>query len=231
MKEEFEWLEWLKQSGYRVYSQGGQDGIIAAIFERIGTTNKTCVEFGFNADTLDGGSGANTALLVLRDKWQHLFFDDEHDNPLIHLNKVRLTEANIGDEFGKRGVPISTDYVSIDVDGDDLYLMRGVLNAGFRPRLLSVEYNCNIQIGESLTVIEGTKWTGDSVYGASLRALYKLAVLFGYKLVAVEPGLDAFFVRGDLIYERLPLSFFEYATNIRLHPAASKERMGLLVQY
>ena len=29
-----------------LYSQNGEDGIIAAIFDMIGTTTKTCCEFG-----------------------------------------------------------------------------------------------------------------------------------------------------------------------------------------
>jgi len=36
----------LERYGYKVYSQNDEDGIIAEIFKRIGTTNKKFVEFG-----------------------------------------------------------------------------------------------------------------------------------------------------------------------------------------
>ncbi len=44
-----------------VYSQGGEDGVLAHIFECIGKTNRTFVEFG----AWDGRHMSNTALLRL----------------------------------------------------------------------------------------------------------------------------------------------------------------------
>ena len=45
----------LEKYGYKVYSQNDEDGIIAEIFQRIGTTNKTFVEFGVG-DGLENNS-------------------------------------------------------------------------------------------------------------------------------------------------------------------------------
>lgn len=39
---------YLERYGYKVYSQNDEDGIIAEIFNRIGTTDKRFVEFGNN---------------------------------------------------------------------------------------------------------------------------------------------------------------------------------------
>jgi hypothetical protein len=44
----------LAESEKKVYSQNGEDGIIEKIFETIGTTNKTYVEFGVEDRTPDG---------------------------------------------------------------------------------------------------------------------------------------------------------------------------------
>jgi hypothetical protein len=44
-------------------SQGGQDSILAGIFDVIRTTNQYYVEIGFNSVTHDGGSGSNTYAL------------------------------------------------------------------------------------------------------------------------------------------------------------------------
>ena len=35
----------ISQYGVKVFSQNGEDGIIKIIFDTIGTTNKTCIEF------------------------------------------------------------------------------------------------------------------------------------------------------------------------------------------
>jgi hypothetical protein len=43
----------LEASGYKVYSQSDEDGIIAEIVRRIGTTNRRFVEFGCGAPGMD----------------------------------------------------------------------------------------------------------------------------------------------------------------------------------
>ncbi|MGK7945493.1 MAG: hypothetical protein AB4058_13585 [Microcystaceae cyanobacterium] len=50
--------------GDKVYSQADEDGIIREIFNRIGTTNKTFVEFGI------GNGLENNSLALLFDNWQ-----------------------------------------------------------------------------------------------------------------------------------------------------------------
>ena len=54
-----------------------------------------------------------------------------------------LTPENIGEAFRSAGVPEDVDYVSIDVDSIDVWLLHGLLSSGYRPRVLSVEFNRN----------------------------------------------------------------------------------------
>jgi len=95
-------------------SQGGQDGILAEIFRHVPTVNSPpfCVEFGFNAATLGGGTGANVASLVLDHGWQALLLDGGHENPAINLRREFLTSANIVGVFAKWRVPTQPDYIS-----------------------------------------------------------------------------------------------------------------------
>lgn len=51
----------LENYGYKVYSQNDEDGIIEEIFERIGITNKTFIEFG-----LQDGLESNTHYLLFQ---------------------------------------------------------------------------------------------------------------------------------------------------------------------
>ena len=48
----------------KYYSQNGEDGIITAIFNKIGTTNKFCVEFG-----VEDGLECNTRYLIEKRGW------------------------------------------------------------------------------------------------------------------------------------------------------------------
>lgn len=228
-----QWINELQSKNRKVYSQSGQDGLIEFIFKNIGTTNKFCVEFGFNSYTVQGGTGANTARLVLEDDWKSLYLDEYCENLSINLHKESLNFENIGSIFKKYEVPQSPDYVSIDVDSIDLWLFKGMLLAKYRPRLISVEYNINFPITVSATVKRGTVWNNDAVYGASLLALHKVSEEFGYRLICVENHLDAFFVREDIVPDKVNISDFAKFTGIKTDCFSfpTLERTKLLVQY
>jgi hypothetical protein len=122
------------------------------------------------------------------------------------------------------------DYVSIDVDSVDLWLFSHLIDGGYRPRVVSVEYNSNYGLDKAVTVPPGAVWGGDSCYGASLSALYYCGAQRGYNLVAVEPLLDVFFIREDL-HHSIEISEFESYTNLPAHPCASVERQQLMMEY
>src|SRR5215211_5834044 len=69
----------LLRYGFKVYSQNDEDGIIQEIFKRIGTTNKTFIEFGVEA-----GSECNTAKLLL-EGWRGLWIEAAPH----HANTIR----------------------------------------------------------------------------------------------------------------------------------------------
>lgn len=226
------WVDKIHDHWERKYSQGGQDGFLKYIFGEIGTTNKFCVEFGFNSLSLIDGTGANTARLVLEDGWKSVLFDADNENPEINLHREVLTVENIGKVFEKYDVPVEPDYVSIDVDGDDLWLFGGMLLQGYRPRVASVEYNARFPLNVAATVKEGTKWEGDAVYGASMLALNMVAAEFDYRMIAVESGLDLFFARGDVLKGiRTRITDFEKYTDIHIHPVPTPERASQFVEY
>lgn len=226
------WIKQIKHVNKKVYSQGNQDGIIQYIFDNIGTTNKFCIEFGFNSSILTGGSGPNVARLVVEDKWECLLLDGNNKNESINLHKEFLTVENIGDVFKKYAVPTEPDYISIDVDGIDLWLMKSLLMNGYRPRLISVEYNANFPINCSYTVKPDFNfYIGDMIYGASLLALYKAAEEFNYRLVAANE-YDLFLIRNDLISCSVPtIAEFDKFTSKPRHQKTTKERLNYLVEY
>jgi len=198
-------------------SQSDQDDILREIFNTIGTTNKNCVEFGFGyggplVKTLTWehfgggqiiGTGVNTHALI-EDGWKPLFFDAEFENPNINLVKSVLTRDTIGATFRKANVPLDVDYVSIDVDSVDVWLLQGLLESGYRPRVFSIEYNSNIPI-ESLLACE-EKWApwvhSSRIYGSGASSINFVAESFDYQVVEIMPYLDMFYVRKDLLLSK-----------------------------
>merc|ERR1719353_1376590 len=155
----------------KVYSQGTQDGILKLIFDHIVAKNMFFVEFGFGyegrkiTDEVMDGVGLNTRLLS-KLGWHGVYFDAQISEPKFNITKAVLTETNIGSHFKAQGVPIDVDYVSIDVDSVDLWLMKGMISNGYKPRVFTVEMNPNFPPDMQITSQkQWHKWTGHTIYG------------------------------------------------------------------
>lgn len=229
-----------KSFGRGTHSQSYQDELLDVVFANVGTRNSPpfCVEFGFDSTSLTQGSGANVAALVLRDGWKCLLIDGENENPAINLRKHYLSSSNVCDVFRSHGVPAEPEYISIDVDSTDLWLFEAVVK-NYRAMVFSVEYNCNYPVDAAVTFPNDPDehWQGDRGYAASLKALTLVAERHGYSLLWVVPGLDAFFIRNDLIDDGsgricFPISTWRWWTGIPLHPPLKdRGRLGMFIDY
>jgi len=205
--------------------------------KHIGVTNKYYVEFGFNTDKFDGGSGSNAYVLQKHFGWTGLLLDGRHQNPAINLQKEFISPDNIVSLFDKYGVPAEPDYVSIDIDSIDLWVFRALVQGGYRPRALTIEYNANFPVDAAITqtVEAGTPPGGyDRTFGASLAAIALAADELGYALFQVVQGLDAVLVRKDLVrgVRLRPLeTWAACCTNQTVHTIPPPERLGELLDY
>jgi len=179
----------------QIYSQQGEDGIIQAILDEIGTTNKVAVEFGALDDLTDD------TLNLKNHGWKVYQINGEQYTPSIH--KAWMTAENCNDVFTELKIPKEFDVLSIDVDFNDYYIWEAL---EYRPRLLVIEHNASIPPTEARVVRYEPKrvWDGTNYFGASLLALEKLGKKKGYSLVYVESmGVNAFFVRDDCLTKNL----------------------------
>lgn len=180
----------------RIYSQNGEDGILQTIFARIGTSNRYFVEIG-----VEDGSQCNTRHLADHHGWRGLLLDGNYENPARSLYREFVTAENINTLFDKYSVPAEFDLLSIDIDGNDLWVWNSI-DERWRPRALVIEYNSSVGPDASLTIPydKSFRWDGTTYFGSSLRALCALSERRGYALVACDSrGINAFFVRTDLV--------------------------------
>lgn len=133
---------------WQVYSQNGEEAIIQAIFDRIGTANQWCFECG----AADGLFFSNTKLLTDRG-WHALLVEAEPDDfsRLVALHqgnpKVQclcaLLSAGVGltldDVLTRAGAPKDLDLLVLDIDSQEYYLLNSLVE--FRPRVVIVEYD------------------------------------------------------------------------------------------
>jgi len=189
----------------RVFSQNGEDGVLAAIFDRIGLGGRSFVEFG-----VEDGTEGNTVFLAQVMGWSGAYLEADDAsfaalerrfsaNPRVRTLHAAVEPDTVEALFAQAAVPEEPDVVSIDVDGNDYWIWKAL--TGFRPRVVVVEYNGALDPGSRrvMPYTPGFRWDGTTAYGASLGALEALAADKGYVLVHTElAGVNAFFVREDL---------------------------------
>jgi hypothetical protein len=193
--------------GQKIYSQNEEDGIIQEIFNRIGTTNKTFVEFG-----IGDGLENNTLALLLSD-WNGFWIEGSSnavnnikDNFKSVINSQRLkvveafiTKDNINEIISNNISDKEIDLLSVDIDGNDIHVFNEI--SVINPRVVIMEYNAKFPPPIMFTVEYNAThtWQGDGHVGASLKYIEKNLNNKGYKLVGCDlAGVNAFFVRDDL---------------------------------
>lgn len=176
----------------RIYSQNGEDGILAGIFSQIGRTNKFFVEFG-----VEDGSQCNTRYLREYCGWKGLMMGGcRHLSGDIKQEFV--TAGNINMLFEKYMVPDEFDLLSIDIDGNDYWVWKA-LSGRYRPRVVVIEYNAKYKPPQSVVILYDPQyvWDGSDYFGASLSAFVTLAGNKGYTLAGCDStGTNAFFVNN-----------------------------------
>lgn len=172
---------------YNVYSQSGEDGVIARIFQTIGFQSHYAVEFG----AWDGVHLSNIRNLILEHGMNALFIEGDPDRAeegmrnyrdfpkvafvaeYIGINKYRKLE----DILHSCNAPQDIDVLSIDIDGWDYWIWDSLKN--YRPRVVIIEFNQAID--RDWVVISPSDEKIRT--GSSARALVELGIRKGYELL------------------------------------------------
>jgi len=200
----------IKDYEFRVFSQSGEDGIIQHILRNITVPNKIFVEFG-----TESYLESNTRFLLVNNNWAGLIIDSSEShinyikNDLIYwqynLKAVHsfITKSNINQIFLEHGLQGDIGLLSIDIDGNDYWIWESI-NV-INPAIAVIEYNSRFGMDKSVTIPYSDGFTrikahySNIYFGASIRALCRLAHKKGYVFVGCNSGgSNAFFVRKDL---------------------------------
>jgi hypothetical protein len=205
------WVELLEHGTRRATSRGFLDGILETIFNVIGTENKFFVELGFGCvgnaqrasavESAHANSPTNTFNLWKQGRRTSLF-DSEVEHPGVDLYKETITGESVGRIFAAPDVPVSLDYMSLDIDSVDFWMFRGLLGVDlpYRPRVFSLDYNSSFPVQSALACDpDWQPWAEYFVYGASIGAIQDLSESAGYQPVYIEEMIDLFLIRSDVI--------------------------------
>jgi hypothetical protein len=203
----------LTRHGFKVYSQNDEDGIIEAIFSRIGEGGKRFVEIGV------GNGLENNTSYLLQKGWSGAWLDADAGRAefisrefagLIKAGRLTfrlifVSAAGIDDVLAEMQVPADVDLLSLDIDGNEWWIWHCLER--IRPRAVVVEYNAGLgpSLPWKMPYDPQFRNPGTRAHGASLKAFEVLAVEKGYALVGCSwSGVNAFFVRADLVADKFP---------------------------
>ena len=185
-------------------SQNEEDGLLLALFKRIGMTDRRCVEIGC------GLNGGNSGFLVQECGWSGLMVDADRRKiatittrfagHALKAVKHRVTREDVNALLATYGFTGEIDFLSLDIDGNDYWVWEAVTACS--PRVIALEYNWLFGPEKAVTIPYDPEFrlseSATRAYrGASLAALTHLSQRKGYRLVASE-RVNAFFMRNDV---------------------------------
>lgn len=191
---------WLQEHRADVYSQTGEDGVIRKLLEVLPETDRWCVEFG----AWDGLHLSNTRHLIEALGYSAVLieggapkFAELRRNYASRPNVIPIhafvgfaAEDGLDAILSRTPIPLSFDFLSIDIDGNDYHVWKAV--SRYRPKAVCVEFNPTIP-----TEVSFVQPADPSIaQGSSLAALVALGKEKGYELVCVLDW-NAFFVLAE----------------------------------
>lgn len=228
--------EELSDSGFRVFSQNDEDGILLRLFAHIGTTNRHVVEIGSNCSGSEVGIPENLSTnLIVNHGWHgaivemdeaechrmRYFFARDHATRHFHWERSgvntyfspqivpqAVTPTNINDLLMSLAIDPEPDLMIIDIDGGDYPVMQSM--TALKPRVVVVEFEKRFRERHSVFQPDrahfSRKWPQSG--SVSLPAWVKLLGSRGYTLHGIGAcGFNAFFVRSDVgAHKLLPLT-------------------------
>jgi hypothetical protein len=201
----------LQDAEFKVYSQWGDDGIIQYLLQRVPIEHPAFIEFG-----VQSYAESNTRFLLVNNNWSGLILD----SGTAHLEFVRergldwqhqltarsafITPQNVNDEFVAGGMRGDIGLLSIDIDGNDYWVLEAV--QAVSPRILIVEYNSTFGPEHAIAVPPDPKFDrtrahySNLFFGASVAGFCLLAKRKGFSFVGSNSaGNNLFFVRNDVV--------------------------------
>ena len=189
------------------FSQNGEDGILDVLRSQLMSANRYFIEVG----TSDGIEN-NSAWLVVAEKYSGIMV--EGNLRLVERASRMVGGYSLGVECRNMFVTLENvqdlmslslhkdpDIFSLDIDGNDYYIAKAVLNGGIRPKIFVVEYNSVYGPTQSVTVEYRDDFAFTAAhltqlyYGVSIAGWRKLFEPRGYRFITVDRnGVNAFFV-------------------------------------
>lgn len=179
---------------WKKYSQANEESYIDFILTNLPEKGKHIVEIG----AWDGYHLSNTRYFIENGYTALLIDGDNRGNEEVKQHII--TKNNVLDILDFYATPREFDFLCVDIDGNDLYIIDTILSK-YNPSLIVAEYNPIWNATESKVIAydENHTWNNDDYYGFSFLAGQKMAEKNGYACVFENDSLNMYFVRKDML--------------------------------
>lgn len=208
-------FDWLGMHGANRYSQYGEDGALEAVFGKIGTTNRWCIECGAG----DGIRYSNTRKLI-EEGWNAVLIEKDpaaYERLCQGIHALGFAadivpfagtkweragqcvwtvwavasasgDTSLDNILADAGCPNEPDLMVLDVDGQDYYLWNGLLH--YQPRVVLCEFDQFVE--------PGFIPPPDGLGQAGKQAILSVAYTKSMRPIA-QLGVNMLFVRAPLL--------------------------------
>ena len=199
----------IKEAEFKIFSQFGDDGIIQYLIGYVKPRVDTFVEFG-----VEDYEESNTRFLLMNNNWKGMIIDgsstfiDYIKNSSFYwrysLKAIAsfITAENINQLLVNNGIFGQIGLLSIDIDGNDYWVWKAITVVD--ADIVVIEYNSLFGSERTITVPYKPDFMREEAhysylyFGASLPALYDLAIKKGYAFVGCnQAGNNAYFVKEE----------------------------------
>lgn len=207
----------IRTTGFKVFSQFEEDGLLLFLFSLIGEGSKTFIEIGAN-----DGINSNCSNLAVHFGWSGLFFEGDPElirrgrkfyskiptpyHPKPTYVQAIITRENINELITANGLAGDIELLSIDIDGNDFWVWDAITVVN--PKVVIIETHTEFGTNDLVVPYDPNyMYPGKHpiYHGASVIAMNKLAERKGYRLVgASDLGINQIFLRNDLLPNELP---------------------------
>ena len=192
--------------GKKCFSQNDEDGITLEIVKRLGIKKGVFAEFG------PGNGTENNTIILAALKWKGFWVGSENlafkYNPSQNFQFLKgwITKENVLNYYNdgiKKLNEEKIDVLSLDLDGNDIYILEEMISKINHPSLIIAEYNAKFPppIKFKIKYDPQFVWRADDYFGASLSEFVTMLEKYSYKLVCCNShtGSNAFFIKNDFI--------------------------------
>ena len=192
--------------GKKCFSQNDEDGLTLEIIKRLGINKGVFAELG------PGNGTENNTICLAALKWKGFWVGSEDlkfkykNSKNFSFIKEWINRENVLKFFNEGLDKLNekkVDVLSLDLDGNDIYILEELIKQIKQPSLIIAEYNAKFPppIKFKIKYEPNFVWRGDDYFGASLTEFAEVLKKYSYELVCCNShtGSNAFFVKNDFI--------------------------------